>query len=177
MANIYYDEKNGVIIAKNVKVLPGSSDLKYKHFAGDATPTNEQGKQNFCLKITDEDAEELTKALEKVGKVVKIKKDNYHTFFKVIISSLFPPTIVKLNETKTTTPPLDSANPDIMRSLDRAIISESELAILPYYSNKYKQWTCYLQSMWFTPSVDPVQAVIDAAECEHPTDDEEAPFI
>lgn len=169
MAKITFDKKTGLIIIRGLQVAPGKTDLKYKHFDGD-----DNGKQNFCVKISEEDAEKLIEDITEAGKVINIKRDKYDTFFKVNLGNR--PNIVRLNETKSKVTQYDAADTKLMGALNHAMISDGEIAVLPFYSNTYKQWTCYLESMWFIPTVNPVQAVIDAAECESPReDDEEVP--
>lgn len=166
MAKIYYDEKTGMIIVKGLQVMPGKSDLKYKRFAG-----GDDGKQNFCIKISDEDAEQLVEDITRAGKFINIKSDKYDKFFKVNLG--LRTNIVRFNEGKTKGTPYESDDTKLMSAIDHTMIADGEISCMPYYSNKYKQWTCYLNAMWFVPIVDPVQAMIDAAECESPSEDDD----
>lgn len=170
---VYFDEKSGKVIVRGIKVAPGSMDLKYKNFAGDATDTNEAGKQNFCVKISEEDAEKLQKDLEAHGLFINIKKDKYDDiYFKIVISHLVPPVITRMKPGRTSPFAIDSSDHDMMKTLDKCLIADGAISCSPCYLKKYSRWTCYLSSMWFIPFVDPVQEDIDNAECEYPTEED-----
>lgn len=171
---VYFDERTGKVVVRGITVAPGSMDLKYKHFAGDPTDTNEAGKQNFCVKISEEDAEKLQKDLEAHNLFLNIKKDKYEdTYFKIVISD--SATITRMKPGRTAPFAIDPKDTDMMRSIDKALIADGAISCSPCYLKKYSRWTCYLSSMWFIPCVDPVQEEIDAAEFEHPSEEDVYP--
>lgn len=177
MARVFFNEETGTVICKGIKVKPGQMDLMFKNFGGDKTDTNEAGKRNFCVKISDEDAAELQPKLEAAGLQLNIKEYNGDKYFKVIVSYRnFPPTIVRKKNMPDGTVNKTVLNESNLKSLDRMLIADGQFSCTPTYLSKYRTWACYLNNFIFLPLVDPVQEEIDGLDNVYPTEDDEVPF-
>lgn len=177
MSRVFFDEGTGNIIVKGIKVKPGQMDLLFRNFSGAKTNNNEQGKRNFCVKISEEDKIALEENLKAAGRELNIKEYNGEYHFKIIVRyDKYPPTIVRkknLSDGRVIKTVLDEDN---VGTLDRTLIADGLLSCSPSYIPTYRQWTCYLNSFIFTPLIDPVQEEIDALDSVYPTEDDEVPF-
>lgn len=177
MSRVFFDEATGNVIVKGLKVKPGQMDLLFRNFSGKGTETNEAGKRNFCVKISEEDKIALEEKLQAAGLQLNIKEYNGEYHFKIIVRyGNYPPTIIRkkaLSDGRVFKTVIDEDN---VGRLDKMLIADGQLSCSPSYISKYRQWSCYLNSFIFTPLVDPVQEEIDALDSLYPTEEDEVPF-
>ena len=173
MSKAFYDEHSGRIIIRGLKVKPGHNDFKFKNFTGEETNTNSKGSRNFCVIISEEDAESLEAAMEKAGLYLNIKEYNGERYFKIILGTKFPPEI-----SKKKTLPNGRVLRTIIDKIQNALIADCDISCTPTFLAKRNTWTCYLNKFNYVPLVDPLEEedeALDAAEAEYPVDDE-VPF-
>lgn len=177
---VFFHEGTGTVIIRGAKVVPGSMDFMYRNFAGAKTEKNAEGNRNFCIKITKEDAEELTKKLEERHLHINIKetKDGEY-FFKVNVRyDKYPPIIAKVKTLPNGRKLKTELAEENIAILDKTLIAEADLSVNPHYLSTHRQWTVYLNTLKFTPLVDPIEEELEEleAESEYPTEDDEVPF-
>lgn len=179
MAKAIFNPESNTIIVRGAKCVPGQSDLLFRNFAGRPTQFSEEGKRNFTVVLTPENAEELRASLEASGLVLNLKPQEDGTYrFKVTVNlnGYRLPNIVRKKVGADGEVKIEDIDTDNFALVDKCLISNADFSCTPTYLSKYKQWACYLNSFMFTPLVDPITEELEALKYAHPTDDEEDPF-
>lgn len=182
MAKVFFHENTGAVIIRGIRVSPGNMDLMYRNFAGASSDKNTAGNRNFCVKISKDDAEDLMKKLEERKLHINIKEtSDGEYFFKVNVRyDKYPPVIAKIKTTADGRKLKTALTEETVNILDKVLIADADISVSPCYLSKHRQWTVYLNTMKFTPLVDPIEEEIeeiDLADCVCPSeDDEEVPF-
>ena len=176
MSKAFFDERSGRIIIKGIKIKPGQMDLKFRNFSGKETDKNRAGSRNFCVVISEEDKKTIEAAVKQAGMELNIKEWDGEYYFKILVSYYkVPPRVerVKYNSNgQAIKTAFDESN---IGNLDNILIADASLSCSPSYVTKYKAWACYLNTLSFTPLVDPVEEELDAIDFGSPEEDE-CPF-
>jgi len=136
----------------------GNVRIVFRNLSGKGGPMNAEGKRNFCVLISKEEAEEL----EPLGWNVKYLKpreegDEEQPYLKVNVnySGYNPPRVVLINLHGQSI--LDESDVNL---IDTADIKNVDMTITPYhYDVNWKTGiSAYLKSMYVTIEEDPFEA-------------------
>lgn len=172
MSRAFYDEPSGRIIIKGLKAKPGQMDLKFRNFSGKETDKNRAGSRNFCVVISEEDKNTIEAAVKRAGQEINIKEYDGEYYFKVLVSYYkVPPRIERVKYGTNGQAIRTQFDESSVGNLDNILIADASLSCSCSYVAKYKAWAVYLNTLSFTPLVDPIEEELDAIDFGGDIDD------
>jgi len=157
-----YEERRGI-------PLEGRKRFLYRNFKGEKRQFNEEGKRNFCILLTEDEAEAMAADRWNVKWTkARDEDDEPQPYLKVNISYKYEPhpKIVLITNTKVV------VTEDTVHILDYAEVENADLTITPYVYNESGSKSAYLKTMYVTL----VRDEFEDKYSDIPFDDEDPPF-
>ena len=159
---------NGNLIAKDARII-------FRNFAGKESQFNPAGTRNFCLVLSDQAADELTKKSWNVKKTrVRSPDDDPIYYISVAVKfGAYPPNVWLVSGKSKT-----QVTEDIVSTLDSVELERVDVEIRPYtWSAAGKTGVkAYLKTMYATIREDPFATQYRFDDEPKSNDEEALPF-